>query len=75
VVLFGFSTGVEIRGKNSKKVFYWVFVPVQIPHFWTLNIFEKSSKPGLLLSKKNSKTKLVSGTKYVHRATKKLFIN
>jgi hypothetical protein len=25
----------EIKEKISKKVFFWVFVPVQIPYYWT----------------------------------------
>jgi hypothetical protein len=25
----------EIGEKNSKKVFFWVFVPVQMTYFWT----------------------------------------
>ena len=25
----------EIDERNSKKSFVWVFVPVQIPYFWT----------------------------------------
>jgi hypothetical protein len=29
---------LEIEEKNSKKVFFWGFVPVQIPYFWTLKI-------------------------------------
>jgi hypothetical protein len=24
----------EIDEKNSKKVFFWVFLPLQIPYFW-----------------------------------------
>jgi hypothetical protein len=49
----------EIDEKNSKKVFFWVFVPVQIPFFWTkkfLQNFGAAFVTWYYLRKKRKKT-------------------